>query len=73
MRRFRSISFLISGLPLLLAAVFSFVSCKGEEESPVIIFARSSTGDKVAPGGHVLYDVTVVFHRVCPEPVPRTL
>lgn len=58
MRRFRSISFLISGLPLFLAAVFSFVSCKGEEESPVIIFARSSTGDKVAPGGHVLYDVT---------------
>lgn len=58
MRRLRSVSFLTSGLPLFLAAVFSFVSCKGEEESPVIIFAKSSTGDKVAPGGHVLYDVT---------------
>lgn len=58
MRRLRSVSFLTSGLPLFLAAVFSFVSCKGEEESPIIIFAKSSTGDKVAPGGHVLYDVT---------------
>ena len=58
MRRLRSVSFLTSGLPLFLAAVFSLVSCKGEEESPVIIFAKSSTGDKVAPGGHVLYDVT---------------
>lgn len=58
MRSLRSLSFLISGLPLFMAAGFSFVSCEGEEESPVIIFAKSSTGDKVAPGGHVLYEVT---------------
>ena len=56
MRLTRSISFAISGLPLFIAAVLFFVSC--ERESPVVIFANSLPGDEVAPGGHVIYDVT---------------